>query len=326
MLHEAGAKPCCKISRRSLMARILRVASFEGRDTRRRGALDTGALRRLLEQSLPDDRQRTEAVGYVNECPRIVREELGQAALGASDDALKLRALSTALEALSPAALQAMFDYFVPDAHPIYGTKAERVARMGRRLATEALHGLPEAVAEKLLRLDRVETLGEMCHWLAVRLSKMPWVGFVRARPASELRPMLLEAGAQVSNRTCRRHLMARILREAREGRHADLRKRGAPDAGTLRRLLEQAVADGRQRAPASAAVGYIDECPKKVREELAQPVSWHRRRAPEPLSEGAQWNSPPDRSQTERSAAGVHRERRPHGKLSGDSARPTSC
>jgi len=277
ILRQAGLQPSGNHNRRDLIARILREATPEGSHFRRLGLRAAGTLQGLLDKELPDDRQRmpaSRAVGYIDECPGVVRVELGFAPGGAGDDPSVVRALTASLEALSPAAVRAMFRHFLPEAVVPSGTQAENVARMRRRLLKQVLHALPQFDAEKLLRLDWVNTVGEVCHWLAVRLSKMPWLGALHGKTAHDLRRILLEAGFQASDRTSHRALTARILRAAtNEGRDGtSVRRRG-----TLRRLLELELSDGRQRMPASRAVGYIDECPMIVMVELGQAASMGR-------------------------------------------------
>eukprot|EP00429_Kryptoperidinium_foliaceum_P077915 CAMPEP_0176208820 /NCGR_PEP_ID=MMETSP0121_2-20121125/13320_1 /TAXON_ID=160619 /ORGANISM="Kryptoperidinium foliaceum, Strain CCMP 1326" /LENGTH=236 /DNA_ID=CAMNT_0017547823 /DNA_START=29 /DNA_END=739 /DNA_ORIENTATION=- len=176
--------------------------------------------------------------------------------------------VQSAVERMSPAAVKAMFEHFLLDAHPPCGTRAAQIASMRRHLRKEVLLALPQVAVGKLLRLDRVETMGELCHWLAVRLLKMPWVDMLRRKKRKELRHMLLEAGTLQGNTTQHRSLMARILR-AMNGRRIRGQRDGAPDVGILRRLLDQELDDDRQHSPVSGAVGYIDECPEIVREEV---------------------------------------------------------
>lgn len=86
ILSEVGSQASTQTSHAPLMARILREATKEGRDgtsLRRSDAPDTGTLQRLLEQELSDYPHRTpasRAVGYIDECPWVVRGELRQAA------------------------------------------------------------------------------------------------------------------------------------------------------------------------------------------------------------------------------------------------------
>lgn len=175
--------------------------------------------------------------------------------------------MENAMEALSPTALQAMFEHFIPDATLTCGTAEQRAAHMRRRLQEEVLIAIPGAArpaTETLLRLGGVETVGEMCRWLAVRVSKMPWMGMLRRKTAPELRLMLQEVGAQHFFYILHRDLIAKVLREASRQPRA-----GATDAGALRRLLDRELREGPQRAPAPRASTSLDECPKIVRKEL---------------------------------------------------------
>mmetsp|Transcript_101016 Transcript_101016/g.283179 ORF Transcript_101016/g.283179 Transcript_101016/m.283179 type:complete len:202 (+) Transcript_101016:2-607(+) len=170
------------------------------------------------------------------------------------------------LEALPGEAVKAMYQRFVPDACWPSGSPAMALERLRFRLSREAVAMMPPQAVVELPSLGRAEAVGKLCHWLALRLLRMPWLHWLDTKSTEELRQVLQAVGAKIPAIPYRRDLaMAKILRAA----SGTLRPRDRDvDVDMLRRLLDREVPQS-QRTVAVESVGYMNECPKIVQEAI---------------------------------------------------------
>mmetsp|Transcript_101017 Transcript_101017/g.283182 ORF Transcript_101017/g.283182 Transcript_101017/m.283182 type:complete len:203 (+) Transcript_101017:2-610(+) len=171
------------------------------------------------------------------------------------------------LEALPGEAVKAMYQRFVPDACWPSGSPAMALERLRFRLSREAVAMMPPQAVVELPSLGRAEAVGKLCHWLALRLLRMPWLHWLDTKSTEELRQVLQAVGVRRPAKSSRRNLMAKILRAA-SADGAVLPCDHDVDVDILRRLLDREVPQS-QRTVAVESVGYMNECPKIVQEAI---------------------------------------------------------
>mmetsp|Transcript_106095 Transcript_106095/g.295442 ORF Transcript_106095/g.295442 Transcript_106095/m.295442 type:complete len:135 (-) Transcript_106095:73-477(-) len=120
----------------------------------------------------------------------------------------------------------------------------------------------PQAVME-LPGLGHAEAIGKLCHWLALRLLRMPWLHWLDTKSTEELRQVLQAVGAKSPAKPRRRDFIAKILRAASTDGALQPRDQDV-DVDLLRRLLDREVPQN-QTTVTVESVGYMKECPEIV-------------------------------------------------------------
>lgn len=166
-------------------------------------------------------------------------------------------------------ALVDMVTKYLPESASAYAPSD----RMARRLAGRLIRLLPSVVpldaAPAMSRLGGAELVGAMCHWLGVRLLRMPWVEVLRQMPLQELREFARRSGVKLQvNKKTRPFLERRRI-------VASLASSASLDHRRWERLLRELTTDG-AAAPPVASVGFLDECPRRVQLAVG---AWHRAR-----------------------------------------------
>lgn len=161
--------------------------------------------------------------------------------------------MEAALLALGDAAIRAMVKKYEPEVFWKFGAPHSLARRLSRLLRGS----LPAEAAAEMLTLRGADVVGATCHWLGVRLQRMPWARELRRRSFRELRALFYELRIDDSDVRVRssRRFVAKILASASQ------------DHSVKERLLREL---GMSRRTSSVEpVGYIDECPDAVRSAL---------------------------------------------------------
>lgn len=112
-----------------------------------------------------------------------------------------------------------------------------------------------------------------LCHWLAVRASRMPWAEELRKLPPGRLRGILQKAGVEMSVTTHRKDLVAIALRATNLQARCSTEKQRCIDVVELRRLLDELLPESRRLVAKARDIGHMEECPEVVQRASSPPA-----------------------------------------------------
>jgi len=239
--------------KRAILARILAAAAMNS-------TLE-GVISQLLGVSggVPAI-SSTRRVGYIDECPGPVKSDMATRAhpwqrIGSSSEAAPSRAhellgerLQGVFATLGQDATKALAEEYCLEPDPL-DTDSGGLAR---RVAEVLPLTIALADASRMLKLDSASLVGELCHWLGVRLERIPWATMLRRFPdlPGLVSRLGLHAPPTVGGATPLAHVM-----------------RGASQDRLLRmRLIHELTLD---RVGADARC--IDECPGVVQRAVLE-------------------------------------------------------
>lgn len=154
------------------------------------------------------------AVGYLDECPDVVRTKLAeqaqQQAWGAAMGVYGVlgNRLQGLLASLGAVATRALMAQYVPEA---VDPSQVPIGYLVSLLPT----AVPQQAALPMSRLDGPAFIAAVCYWLGARLLRWPWLPALQRLSARELHALMAKLGLSLPATADKQRLVARILAAA---------------------------------------------------------------------------------------------------------------
>mmetsp|Transcript_92112 Transcript_92112/g.256414 ORF Transcript_92112/g.256414 Transcript_92112/m.256414 type:complete len:125 (+) Transcript_92112:1-375(+) len=119
---------------------------------------------------------------------------------------------------------------------------------------------MPHGVASELAKLDPVNLVGAVCHWLRLLLRRTPWVEALRRMSHDELRGLVPKLGLATPTSVNRCRLVAKIL------------NRASHDRAFSDELIRELATEGAAGCGAQGLdLDELEECPRSVKLKVSE-------------------------------------------------------